>query len=103
MQPIQRLIVHHPMTAPSDRFSDDLATHHDPSVSTEPMGHQVSAAAPAGIVLALARPTTRTDGPSLISRPPLPPRPQAATESPRACAAGGAASPATRPTHLPGD
>src|SRR5256885_6862078 len=69
LPPIQRLIGEHPLTAPSERFSDDLATHHDPSVSAGTMGHQVSAEAPAGIVLALVRPSTRTDGPAMIPRP----------------------------------
>src|SRR5438045_4239007 len=69
LAPIQRLIGDHPLTAPSDRFSDDLATHQDPSVSSDTMGHQVSADAPAGLVLALARPTTRSDGPAMIPRP----------------------------------
>src|SRR6202011_2949284 len=69
LPPIQRLIGAHPLTAPSDQFSDDLATHHDPSLSSEAMGHQVSADAPAGLVLALARPTTRSDGPAMIPRP----------------------------------
>src|SRR5438067_11822927 len=69
LPPIQRLIGEHPLTAPSERFSDDLATHHDPSVSAGTMGHQVSAEAPAGIVLALVRPSTRSDGPAMIPRP----------------------------------
>src|SRR5256714_1398312 len=69
LAPIQRIIGTHPLTAPPDRFSDDLATHHDPSVSSDTMGHQVSADAPAGLVLALARPTTRSDGPVMIARP----------------------------------
>src|ERR1700736_1465432 len=69
LPPIQRLIPAPPPPAPSDRFSDDLATHHDPSVSSDTMGHQVSAEAPAGLVLALARPTTRSDGPAMIPRP----------------------------------
>src|SRR2546421_321766 len=47
LPPIPRLIGEHPLTAPSERFSDDLATHHDPSVSAGSMGHQVSAEAPA--------------------------------------------------------
>src|SRR5436305_854660 len=54
LPPIQRLIAEHPLTAPSERFSDDLATHQDPSLSADTMGHQVSAEAPAGIVLTLA-------------------------------------------------
>src|SRR5919204_2158829 len=69
LPPIQRTFGGHPLTAPSDRFSDDLATHHDPSVTTERMGHQVSAEAPAGIVLSLAVPSTRSDGPAMIARP----------------------------------
>lgn len=69
LPPIQRFVGAHPLTAPSDQFSDDLATHQDPSVSTDTMGHQVSAEAPPGLVLALARPTTRSDGPAMIPRP----------------------------------
>src|SRR5438132_2222435 len=69
LTPIQRVIGAHPLTAPSDQFSADLATHQDPSVSSDTMGHQVSADAPAGLVLALARPTTRSDGPVMIPRP----------------------------------
>src|ERR1700737_896283 len=101
LPPIQRLIGAHPLTAPSDRFSDDLATHHDPSVSSDTMGHQVSAEAPAGLVLALARPTTRSDGPAMIPRP----RVQRSVAS--AVAESGewdrdeAASESTRPTPLP--
>src|SRR5256886_14880149 len=69
LPPIQRIVGAHPLTAPSDQFSDDLATHQDPSVTTDMMGHQVSADAPPGLVLALARPTTRSDGPAMIPRP----------------------------------
>jgi hypothetical protein len=69
LPPIQRFVGAHPLTAPSDRFRDDLATHQDPSVSSDTMGHQVSAEAPPGLVLALARPTTRSDGPAMIPRP----------------------------------
>src|SRR5207247_9991173 len=69
LPPIQRLIGEHPLTAPSERFSDDLATHHDPALSADTTGHQVSAEAPAGIVLTLARASTRSDGPALIVRP----------------------------------
>ena len=101
LPPIQRLIGEHPLTAPSDRFSDDLATHHDPSVSSEPMGHQVSADAPAGIVLALARPTTRNDGPAMISRPRVQRRAQSAVEESGEWDGDEAASPATRPAPLP--
>ncbi|HEX9094735.1 MAG TPA: hypothetical protein VF990_01390 [Candidatus Dormibacteraeota bacterium] len=101
LAPIQRLIGQHPLTAPSDRFSDDLATHHDPSVSTEPMGHQVSAEAPAGIVLALARPTTRNDGPAMISRPRVQRRVQGAIAESGEWDGDEAASPATRPAPLP--
>ena len=101
LPPIQRLIGEHPLTAPSDRFSDDLATHHDPSVSTEPMGHQVSAEAPSGIVLALARPTTRNDGPAMISRPRVQRRVQSAIEESGEWDGDEAASPAMRPSPLP--
>ena len=69
LPPIQRFVGAHPLTAPSDRFRDDLTTHQDPSVSSDTMGHQVSAEAPPGLVLALARPTTRSDGPAMIPRP----------------------------------
>src|SRR5438874_5537686 len=69
LPPVQRIVGAHPLTAPSDQFSDDLATHQDPSVTTGTMGHQVSADAPPGLVLALARPTTRSDGPAMIPRP----------------------------------
>jgi len=101
LPPIQRLIGAHPLTAPSDRFSNDLATHHDPSVSTEPMGHQVSAEAPAGIVLALARPTTRNDGPAMISRPRVQRRVQSAIEESGEWDGDEAAPPATWPSPLP--
>src|SRR3982074_1338996 len=70
LPPIQRFVGRPPLTAPSDAFSDDLATHQDPSVSRDTMGHQVSAEAPPGLVLALARPTTRSDGPAPIPAPP---------------------------------
>jgi hypothetical protein len=69
LPPIQRSIGEHPLTAPSDRFSDDLVTHQDPSVSSDHMGHQLSAEAPPGLVLALVTPTTRSDGPAMIPRP----------------------------------
>ena len=71
LPPIQRIVGAHPLTAPTDRFRDDLTTHQDPSVSSDTMGHQVSAEAPPGLVLALARPTTRSDGPAMIPRPRL--------------------------------
>ena len=103
LPPIQRLIGPHPLTAPSDRFSDDLATHHDPSVSTEPMGHQVSAEAPAGIVLALARPSTRSDGPAMISRPRVQRRAQSAIPESGEWDGDETASPATRSSPLPAD
>jgi len=101
LPPIQRTVGDHPLTAPSDRFSDDLATHHDPSVSTEPMGHQVSAEAPAGIVLALARPTTRNDGPAMISRPRVQRRAQSAIGESGEWDGDEAAPPATWPSPLP--
>src|SRR6184192_3467310 len=48
LPPIQRIVGAHPLTAPSDKVSAD---------------------APPGLVLALARPTTRSDGPAMIPRP----------------------------------
>ena len=101
LPPIQRIVGAHPLTAPSDRFRDDLVTHQDPSVSSDTMGHQVSAEAPPGLVLALARPTTRSDGPAMIPRP----RVQRSVAS--ALAESGewdgdeAASESTRPTPIP--
>src|SRR2546429_7631484 len=71
LPPIQRIVGAHPLTAPSDQFSDDLAAHQDPSVTTDTMGHQVSADAPLGLDLALARPTTATNVPARIPRPLL--------------------------------
>src|SRR2546426_2105632 len=99
--PIQRLIGEHPLTAPSDRFSDDLATHHDPSISTGTMGHQVSAEAPAGIVLALARPSTRSDGPAMITRPRVQRRVDGAVAESGEWDGDEAASVETRPSPLP--
>jgi uncharacterized protein DUF4157 len=104
LPPAQRLIGEHPLTAPNDRFSDDLATHHDPSVSSDTMGHHVGAEAPAGIVLALAQPVTRSDGPAMVQRPRLQRRADpAATDSGEwevdeaaSDGAGPAASPAER-------
>src|ERR1700716_1677838 len=101
LPPIQRFVGAHPLTAPSDQFSDDLATHQNPSVSTDTMGHQVSAEAPPGLVLALARPTTRSDGPAMI------PRPRVQRSVARAVAESGewdgdeAVPDAVRPTPLP--
>ena len=101
LPPIQRLIGEHPLTAPSERFSDDLATHHDPSVSAGTMGHQVSAEAPAGIVLALVRPSTRTDGPAMIPRPRVQRRVDGAVAESGEWDGDEAASLETRPSPLP--
>src|SRR2546422_867600 len=101
LPPIQRLIGKHPLTAPSERFSDDLATHHDPSISTGTMGHQVSAEAPAGIVLALARPSTRSDGPAMIPRPRVQRRVDGAAAESGEWDGDEAASVETRPSPLP--
>src|SRR5256885_7761137 len=97
----QRLIGEHPLTAPSERFSHDLATHHDPSISTGTMGHQVSAEAPAGIVLALARPSTRSDGPAMIPRPGVQRRVDGAVAESGEWDGDEAASVETRPSPLP--
>ena len=101
LPPIQRLIGEHPLTAPSERFSDDLATHHDPSVSAGTMGHQVSAEAPAGIVLALVRPSTRSDGPAMIPRPRVQRRVDGAVAESGEWDGDEAASDGARPSPLP--
>src|SRR5438067_3305921 len=101
LPPIQRLIGEHPLTAPSERFSDDLATHHDPSVSAGTMGHQVSAEAPAGIVLALVRPFTRSDGPAMIPRPRVQRRVDGAVAESGEWDGDQAASDEARPSPLP--
>src|SRR5713101_6086534 len=101
LPPIQRLVGAHPLTAPSDQFSDDLATHQDPSVSTDTMGHQVSAEAPPGLVLALARPTTRSDGPAMIPRPRVQRSVASAVAESGEWDGDEAASESTRPTPVP--
>ena len=101
LQPIQRFVGAHPLTAPSDQFSDDLATHQDPSVTTDTMGHQVSAEAPPGLVLALARPTTRSDGPAMIPRPRVQRRVAGAVTESGEWDGDEAASDPARPTPLP--
>ncbi|TMF86724.1 MAG: hypothetical protein E6I07_08165 [Chloroflexi bacterium] len=101
LPPIQRLIGEHPLTAPSERFSDDLATHHDPSLSADTMGHQVSAEAPAGIVLTLARPSTRSDGPAMIPRPRVQRRVDGAVTESGEWDGDEAVSVETRPSPLP--
>ncbi|HEY8802929.1 MAG TPA: hypothetical protein VIN00_07610, partial [Candidatus Dormibacteraeota bacterium] len=68
---MQRAIGEHPLTAPPDAFAGELVTHQDPSVISRTLGHHVSAEAPAGLLLAVARPSTRQDGPAMISRPRL--------------------------------
>ena len=99
---IQRTIGLHPLTAPSDRFSDDLATHHDPSVSSEQMGHQVSADAPAGMVLTVARSaSTRSNGPAMIPRPPVQRRAQSAVAESGEWNGDEAAPAETRPDPVP--
>ena len=102
LPPIQRTVGEHPLTAPSDRFSDDLATHHDPSVSSDEMGHQVTAEAPAGIVLTLARTSTRSDGPAMIPRPRVQRRVDGAATMSGEWDGDAAASLETRPSPLPG-
>jgi hypothetical protein len=101
LTPIQRVIGAHPLTAPSDQFSADLATHQDPSVSSDTMGHQVSADAPAGLVLALARPTTRSDGPAMIPRPHVQRREVGAVAESGEWDGDEAAPEPARPTPLP--
>ena len=101
LPPIQRIVGAHPLTAPSDQFRDDLATHQDPSVSTDTMGHQVSAEAPPGLVLALARPTTRSDGPAMIPRRRVQRSVAGAVAESGEWDGDEAASDLTRPTPLP--
>lgn len=67
--PLQRAIGEHPLTAPPDVFAQQLATRQDPSVVSHTMGHHVNIDAPAGLVLAIATPGTRQDGPEMVSRP----------------------------------
>ncbi|MDQ6709649.1 MAG: hypothetical protein M3Z11_03730 [Candidatus Dormibacteraeota bacterium] len=70
---LQRTIGEHPLTAPPVAFAADLVTHQDPSVTSGPLGHDVTREAPAGLVMGLvsasARPSTRNDGPAMIHRP----------------------------------
>src|SRR3984893_14301329 len=101
LPPIQRIVAAHPLTAPSDRFRDDLVTHQDPSVSSDTMGHQVSAEAPPGLVLALARPTTRSDGPAMIPRPRVQRSVASAVAESGEWDGDEAASESTRPTPIP--
>lgn len=101
LAPIQRTVGQHPLTAPSDQFRGDLATQQDPSVSSDKMGHQVSAEAPAGIVLSLARPATRSDGPAMIPRPRVQRKAEAAAGQSGEWDRDEAAPPETRPSPLP--
>lgn len=66
--PIQRLIADHPLTVPTESFAGELATHQDPRAVAEPLGHQVSLEAPRGLVLGIAQPQTRSDGPEMLTR-----------------------------------
>ena len=69
LAPTQRAIGEHPLTARGEAFAGELATYQDPSVVSRSLGHHVSAEAPAGLVLGVARPTTREDGPAMVPRP----------------------------------
>ncbi|HXN01561.1 MAG TPA: hypothetical protein VN973_06710 [Candidatus Dormibacteraeota bacterium] len=71
LPPIQRSVAELPLTIPTEPFAAELATHQDPRATAQPLGHNVSLEAPAGIVLGMARPQTRSDGPELVpaSRP----------------------------------
>src|SRR6184192_2318524 len=80
LPPIQRLIGEHPLTAPSERFS---------------------AEAPAGIVLALVRPSTRTDGPAMIPRPRVQRRVDGAVAESEEWDGEEAVSEEARPSPLP--
>jgi hypothetical protein len=102
LPPIQRTVGEHPLTAPSDRFSDDLATRQDPSVTSDQMGHQVSADAPAGIVLTVARTaSTRSDGPAMIPRPRVQRRAEEAVAESGEWDGDEAAPAEARPTPVP--
>ena len=79
--PLQRAIGEHPLTAPGDVFANNLATHQDPSVVSRTLGHHVSMDAPAGLVLAIATPATRQDGPAMVSRPRVQRRASSASSS----------------------
>ncbi len=68
---MQRTIGEHPLTAPPKVFAADLVTHQDPSVTSGPVGHDVTHEAPAGLISAFARPSTRDNGPAMIHRPRL--------------------------------
>ncbi|HVH64956.1 MAG TPA: hypothetical protein VM674_02900 [Candidatus Acidoferrum sp.] len=72
---IQRTIADHPLTVPTESFASDLSTHDDPRAVANPLGHKVTLEAPPGIVLGIARPQTRSDGPELIPRPHAAPHP----------------------------
>jgi hypothetical protein len=82
--PIQRLIADHPLTVPTEPFAKELATQQDPRAVAEPLGHQVSLAAPRGLVLGIAQPQTRADGPELVPgrRPSRRPEVQRTLEGP---------------------
>jgi Domain of unknown function (DUF4157) len=69
LAPMQRAVGGHPLTAHIESFAGELATHRDPSVVSRSLGHHVSAEAPAGLVLGVALPTTRQDGPAMVPRP----------------------------------
>ena len=66
---IQRTAGEHPLTVPTESFAANLATQEDPRAVAKPLGHEVSLAAPPGIVLGIARTQTRSDGPDLIPGP----------------------------------
>jgi hypothetical protein len=78
LPPIQRSVAELPLTIPTEPFAAELATHQDPRATAQPLGHNVSLEAPAGIVLGMARPQTRTDGPELV--PPSKPRRRPVTQ-----------------------
>src|SRR5438309_11678630 len=101
LPPIQRLIGEHPLTASSERFSDDLATHHDPSVSAGTICHQISAEAPTALLLAPVRPATRTDRPATIPRPRVQRRVDGAVAEPGQWDGDEAVSDEARPSPLP--
>lgn len=66
---IQRTAGEHPLTVPTESFAANLTTHDDPRAVAKPLGHELSLAAPPGIVLGIARTQTRGDGPDLVPGP----------------------------------
>ncbi|HYM49501.1 MAG TPA: DUF4157 domain-containing protein, partial [Candidatus Limnocylindrales bacterium] len=77
VDPLQPTVGPAPLTLPAS-FYEGLAGHQGAPLALEPLGHRVSLDAPAGLVRNLATPiASRTDGPELVPRPRVKPRPDA--------------------------